>query len=313
MKINKLSYPLSLPDESLPNCVAAIGFFDGIHKGHKQVINRAVEKAKENDMESVVITFHPHPSVILKNSKESAKYITPLFEKKRLLKELQVDRTYVIQFNKQLSLLTPEQFIQTYIKRLNVKHLIAGFDFTYGHKGAGNMDNMHELANDDFTFETIEKVEISDEKVSSTKIRQLLNEGKISQINHLLGRELTIHAEVIAGDKRGRTIGFPTANLKVSDDYLLPKVGAYAVEVCYNKHTYYGMANLGVVPTFKKDTTKLSLEVHIFDFDETIYGEELILKWHHFIRDEKKFASVDELISQLQNDEIKVRQYFENE
>lgn len=305
-----LSYPLSLPNETVPNCVAAIGFFDGIHKGHQQVISRAVKKAKQLRMESAVITFHPHPSVILKNSKKSAKYITPLFEKKRLLKDLQVDRMYVIEFNKQLSLLTPEQFIQTYIKQLNVKHLIAGFDFTYGHKGAGNMENLQQFAKDDFTYETIEKVAIENEKVSSTKIRQLLSDGNVEQINHLLGRELSVVGTVITGDKRGRTIGFPTANLKVNKDYLLPKTGVYAVEVCYKGDKFLGMANLGVVPTFKTDMTNISLEVHILDFDEKIYGEEIVIKWHQFIREEQKFSGVDALINQLQNDEQNVRQYF---
>lgn len=311
MKMVSLSYPLSIPNDQLPNCIAAIGFFDGIHKGHQQVIKRAVKKAKENEMESAVITFHPHPSTVLKKSNKLAQYITPLQVKKRLLECLQVDRMYVIQFNKPLSLMAPEQFINTYIKQLQVKHLIAGFDFTYGYKGAGNMKNLHEFTNDTFTFETIEKYEIANEKVSSTRIRHLLKEGNIEEINHLLGRKLTVTGEVVVGDKRGRTIGFPTANLKVNVDYLLPKIGVYAVEVCYGDHIYFGMANLGVVPTFKKGAAKLSLEVHIFNFDQTIYGDELTIKWHKFIRDEQAFSSVDELINQLQKDEKEVKEYFD--
>lgn len=305
-----LSYPLSLPNERQYDCVAAIGFFDGIHLGHKKVIEQAVQKAKDKGLKSAVITFHPHPLLVLRKSSERAKYITPLFEKKKLLEQLDVDYMYVIEFNRQLSLLRPEEFIQTYIKQLNVKHLIAGFDFTYGHKGAGNMKNLYQYANDSFTFEAIDKVEINNEKVSSTKIRQLLSDGNVKEVSELLDRKLSLRGKVIQGDQRGQTIGFPTANLNVSDDYFLPKHGAYAVEVYYNEKKYYGMVNVGVVPTFKKDAVKPSIEVYILNFSKNIYGEEIVLKWCDFIREEKKFSSVDQLISQLKSDEQYVRQLF---
>lgn len=305
-----LSYPLSVPDDPLPHTVAAIGFFDGIHKGHQEVINQAVKKAKENKMESAVITFHPHPLVILRQSKRAEEYITPLEEKKRLLSDLNVDRMYVIEFNKGLSLLTPEQFIDIYIKQLNIKHLIAGFDFTFGHKGAGNMGNIHRFAKDDFTFDMIDKVECHDKEISSTKVKRLLGEGNIKRVNKLLGRKLSVKGIVGDGDKRGRTIGFPTANLFVTPDYLLPKDGAYAVEVYYDSKKYIGMANLGSVPTFNDDKSKRSLEVHILDFDKMIYGETITLKWGEFIRDEQKFSSIDHLIEQLNKDKQFVEQFF---
>lgn len=312
MKIINLSFPLQQQPNEFPNCIAAIGFFDGIHKGHQKVIQHAVKKAKQTNMESAVITFHPHPSVILDDVSEVAQYITPLHEKKKILTSLQVDRVYMIDFSKQLSLLSPQQFIDQYIKQLNVKHLIAGFDFTYGHKGAGNMSNLIDFAQDDFTYETIEKVEVENKKVSSTNIRQLLTKGKIEKVTTLLGRHLTVSGRVIQGDQRGATIGFPTANLAVEDDYLLPKTGAYIVEVDYDGQIFKGMANLGTVPTFNKEKADLSLEVHILDFEQSIYGEQLTIKWHQFLRPEKKFSGVDQLVKQLQADEKQVRQYFAN-
>lgn len=295
--------------DNFPAAVAAIGFFDGIHKGHQKVILRAVQVAKEKKLESAVITFHPHPSFVLKNNKKKIQYITPLDEKKSILKSLGVNRVYVIEFNKELSLLSAEQFIEQYIKRLNINHLIAGFDFTYGHKGVGNMNNLKEFAKDDFTYETIEKVKFNNEKISSTRIRQLIRNGEIEHVTTLLGRHLSLKAEVIEGDKRGREIGFPTANLKIDEDYLLPKIGAYIVEVEHQGKIYMGMANLGIVPTFNKDQT-LSLEVHILDFDEMIYGETLIIKWHQYLREERKFSGIEHIVNQLKTDEIHVRQYF---
>lgn len=310
MRTIELTYPHTLVIEELPKTVAAIGFFDGIHKGHQKVIKTAVTKAKESNMESAVITFHPHPSVVLKKEKAHVQYITPIQEKQEILQQMNVDRLYIITFSKELASLSPQKFIDHFIIGLNVQHLVAGFDFTYGHKGEGNMDNIHSHARNAFDYTTIDKVELEKEKVSSTKIRSLLSEGNVEKVNQYLGRNLSVHGIVIDGDKRGREIGFPTANFEINPDALLPKIGIYAVKVLYKGEEYEGMASLGLNPTFKDGETKPTLEVNIFDYSNDLYGEELQIEWCNYIREEKKFNGVDELIEAIKMDEKQIRQYF---
>lgn len=312
MRTIELTYPHTLLREDLPETIGAIGFFDGIHQGHQKVIQTAVERAKLSNKESAVITFHPHPSVVLQQGERQVRYITPLAEKQKLFQALEVDRLYIITFNKELSLLSPQSFIDHFIVGLYIKHLIAGFDFTYGHKGKGNMKEIEKYANGAFTSEIINKVEINEEKVSSTKIRKLLENGEMERVTELLGRPLKLRGVVVEGERRGRTIGFPTANLLINKDALLPKIGVYAVEVIYKNNRYEAMANLGVKPTFHDDILEPTVEVYLFDYANDIYGEELVIQWKKFIREEQKFNGVDELVNQLVNDEKQIRSYFEN-
>jgi|SRR5690625_79455 len=310
MQTIKLTYPHELKKEELPETIAAIGFFDGLHKGHQQVIMEAVNQAQEQQKESAVISFHPHPSVVLNSPKDPVQYITPINEKEELIRTMGVDRLYIITFNKELSLLSPQVFIEQFIHRLHINHLVAGFDFTFGHKGAGNMDNIHSIGNKELSTTVIKPVKHENEKVSSTRIRHQLKEGQVAEVGRLLGRPYETKGIVIEGDKRGHTLGFPTANLQIDEEKLLPKQGVYAVKVLYNGITYDGMANLGVKPTFVTDELKPQVEVYIFDFDKNIYGQELIVHWYQYIRDEKKFSGLDEIIAQLKKDEKTVRNYF---
>lgn len=312
MKLIEISYPHTFKQDDLPPTICAIGFFDGIHRGHQNVIETAVTKAQQEKMESAVITFHPHPSVVLKKGQQHVKYITPLKEKKAILQQLNVDRVYVITFNKELSSLLPEEFINHFIIGLNIRHVIAGFDYTYGYKGQGNMENISQYSKGFFTHTTIPKIEHDNEKISSTKIRQLMAEGKIKDINTLLGRPFRTTGTVIKGDQRGRTIGYPTANIDVHKDALLPAPGVYAVKVSIKDETYKGMANLGMRPTFQTNQQEPTLEVHMLDFNDNIYGAEIIIDWLTFIRKEQKFDSVEELIEQLRIDEQHIRRFFIN-
>jgi len=309
MKTIKLTHPHTLKMEELPETVTAIGFFDGIHRGHQKVINTAVNFAKKNNMESAVITFHPHPSVVLSKGNKKVNYITPLKEKQSILQRMAVDRLYIIEFNEKLATLSPQEFIDEFIISLNIKHVVAGFDFTYGHKGQGNMTTIKDQTRDQFTYTTINEVQSNNQKVSSTLIRQLLKEGEIEQANHLLGRSLSIYGRVVEGSKRGRTIGYPTANLKVDEQAILPKPGIYAVEVVYKNEKYEGMASLGTNPTFSENQN-LSLEVNILDFNDNLYGEELKMEWFKYIREEKKFLNADELVEQIKHDEITIRSFL---
>lgn len=303
-----LTYPHGLNKEELPDSVAAIGFFDGIHKGHQEVINHCLSYAKKHNKKSSIITFHPHPSVVLNSPNKTVEYITPQTDKEKLLKEMGIDQVYVIKFNEELSKVKPQEFIDHFIVGLNISHLIAGFDFSFGHKGQGNMSNIEEYTKNRFTYEAVKKVEIDHCKVSSTKIRELLADGLVEEAGHLLGRPFIYEGQVIDGDKRGRLIGFPTANLKSKEKYLLPKKGVYAVKVHLNNDIYYGMANLGFVPTFKEKGDDPKIEVFIFDFDEDIYGENIKIEWLKFIRDEQKFSGIEEITAQLKADEKSIRQ-----
>ncbi|RYG73837.1 riboflavin biosynthesis protein RibF [Lentibacillus lipolyticus] len=310
MQTVMLTYPHTLQVDELPETVAAIGFFDGVHKGHQQVIQTAADKARARNMESAVITFHPHPSVVLRKDVHHVQYITPLREKQEILQRLDIDRLYVITFDKTLSALEPQAFIDHFIIGLNIKHLVAGFDFSYGHKGRGNVHTIEEHARGLFTFTAIGEVKRDGEKVSSTRIRELLHHGLVHQVHSLLGRPLSIRGIVKEGDKRGRTIGYPTANLDVTKDALLPKVGVYAVKVLYEGEVHKGMASLGYNPTFTDDRKEPIIEVNIFDYSNDLYGEELILEWHRFIRDEEKFDSAAELVKKIEDDERRIRDFF---
>src|SRR5690606_8880160 len=310
MQTIRLTYPHHLKTEDLPETIAAIGFFDGIHRGHKEVITNAVNKAKAQQMESAVISFHPHPSVVLNNPDKPVQYITTIEEKEVLLEEIGVDRLYLITFNKELSSLSPEAFINHFIIGLHIKHLVAGFDFSFGHKGAGNMQNIQTFTKNNFSVTSIDPVKNENKKVSSTRIRKFLASGDIAKVNELLGRPYETTGVVIEGDKRGRQLGYPTANLNVNEEKLLPTRGVYAVKVNYHNKIYEGMANLGVKPTFKTHDLKPSVEVYMFDFDGNIYGESITVLWYQFIRDEKKFNGLNELVSQLKEDEKTIQKYF---
>lgn len=305
-----ISYPHTLERGKLPETVAAIGFFDGVHKGHQSLIQEAVQEAKQTERKSAVISFHPHPSVVLKTDAEEVEYITTIKEKAAMFETLGVDFLYIITFNKELSLLSPQTFIDHFIVELNIQHLVAGFDYSFGHKGAGNMQNIMEYSQDRFTIKEMEQYTYQHEKISSTRIRNLLSAGAVSEVTPLLGRAYNVSGTVIHGDKRGRELGYPTANIEVSDEKLLPKQGVYAVTIDVKGEIYQGMGSFGVNPTFKEGRTNPLLETYIFNFAEDIYEEAVRVYFHHFIREEQKFAGKEEIIAALEQDENEARAYF---
>ncbi|QHE52234.1 bifunctional riboflavin kinase/FAD synthetase [Pontibacillus sp. HMF3514] len=310
MEIIHLQYPHSFQKESLPETVLAIGYFDGVHYGHQEVIKKAKSIAEEQGRESAVMTFHPHPSVVLKKQTQHVEYITPIDEKMKILNEIGMDRVYLVEFNTDLAALLPQEFVDHFLIGLNVKHVVAGFDFSYGHKGRGTMETIPSHSRDEFSSTVVDKVTQDGTKISSTLIREKIQEGSAQDIQALLGRPYAIVGEVIQGDQRGRTIGFPTANIKPTDDFLLPKVGVYAVKVYHGDQAYYGMANVGFKPTFEGEAKKPTIEVNIFDYNGDLYGEELRIEWYTRIREETKFNGVDQLIDQLHEDERHIREFF---
>ncbi len=195
----------------------AIGFFDGVHRGHQAVIQSAIDTAKEKNLKSAVMTFDPHPSIVLGGRNEKVFYITPLQQKLDTLRKLNVDTVFVVHFTSDFAKLSPEAFVQHFIRDLHVLHVTAGFDFSFGAFGKGNMALMQELSGEDFGVTVVEKYADGAEKISSTRIRKALKEGNMEEVRMLLGRAFEVPGIVVHGDKRGRTLGFPTANVQSMD------------------------------------------------------------------------------------------------
>ncbi|MEI2663846.1 bifunctional riboflavin kinase/FAD synthetase [Rossellomorea sp. LJF3] len=313
MKVITVHHPHSISKNEFPPLVLALGYFDGVHKGHQRVIRAAVEEAKEQDVSSAVMTFDPHPSVVLGHKHQHIHYITPLEDKKEIIKELGVDYLFIVRFTSEFANLTPQDFVDQYIIGLNVRHVVAGYDYSYGRMGKGTMETLPFHSRDMFSSTTVSKLTDADLdlKVSSSLIRENLKEGDVSRVKKLLGRPFKMKGTVIHGDKRGRKIGFPTANIELSDDYLTPKVGVYAVRMKIYDKWFDGVCNIGYKPTFKNpDDYSLTIEVHLFDFHTSIYGEEVFIEWYDRIRDEQKFSGIEELISQIQKDKDQAIDYF---
>jgi len=300
VKTISLTYPL--PKDLLPvPCAVALGYFDGVHIGHRRVIQKAIDTAKANGWKSAVMTFDPHPREVLGQTGYS-QYLTPLPEKLEQLEKMGVDLAYVIRFDISFAAVYPEDFIEECLLPLGCRHVVVGFDYTFGHRGMGTAQTLQELARGRYGVDIVGPVNRLGEKVSSTVIREYLHHGDVEQTRHLLGRPYKISGEVVHGDKRGRTIGFPTANVRVSSPYLIGKNGVYGVRFTVGGQVYQGVMNVGIKPTFELEKKEKSLEVHIFDFKREIYGEKVEVEFLFFIRDEQKFAGVEALIAQIQQD-----------
>jgi riboflavin kinase / FMN adenylyltransferase len=298
---------------NLPSLVCALGYFDGVHLGHQKVILEAKNKAFELRMKSAVMTFNPHPSVVLGKSTKHVRYISPLEDKILLFEELGIDFVFIVDFSLAFAHLLPQEFIDQYIINLNIKHVVAGFDFSYGKMGKGTMETLPFHSRNEFSYTVIPKLTVEGEKISSTLIRQLIADGKMEALTKLLGRYYQTSGKVIHGDKRGRTIGFPTANVELRGDYLLPPLGVYAVRFKVEGHWYLGVCNVGYKPTFKAESEGLpSIEVHIFDFNKDIYEQDVEIEWHSYLRIEHKFNGISELVKQISMDRENAVTYFEN-
>jgi riboflavin kinase/FMN adenylyltransferase len=310
LEVKRLGFPLNIKTYEFPPLAMALGYFDGVHRGHQQVILEAKEQALVKGIHSAVMTFDPHPSVVLGRNKTHVQNITPLAEKIQIMAGLNIDYLFIIHFTSEFANLLPQEFIDQYLIGLNVQHVVAGFDFTYGRMGKGSMETLPFHSRSKLSYSVIPKLTQEDEKVSSTRIRDLLKEGRTDELSGLLGRFYTTSGEVIHGDKRGRTIGFPTANVGVMEESIIPPLGVYAVRLKVGTHWHNGVCNVGFKPTFNKLALKLSIEVHIFDFNEDIYGDVVIIEWHLHLRKEQKFSGIEELVTQIEKDKQNAISYF---
>ena len=281
----------------------AIGFFDGVHLGHQMVINNAVSYAKENHVKSMAITFDRSPKVALGNALNDG-YLTPINEKLRILEEMGIDYTVVLKFDSSFSSLTADEFISEYLLEIGVCYVSVGFDFRFGQGGAGN--TTHLLCRDEFRVDVSEPVLMDGDKVSSTRIKKCLQLGDLSGANLMLGRHFTISGKVVHGSQLGRSIGFPTANLKLDEDYLSPLRGVYATISHVDDSRFVSMTNIGFNPTANLQGS-ISNETHIFDFDADMYGKYMRVEFLNKIRDEVKFNNLNELIAQLEEDKNAVK------
>ena len=311
MQIIELSHPYAKDYIIQEPIVLALGFFDGIHLGHKEVITTAKKVAEERGYKLAVMSFNQHPSVIFQNvDPDSIQYVSPLERKKELLKELGVDIFYLVDFTKEFGALSPQEFVDQYIVGLNAKVVVAGFDYTYGKRDVANMELLPKYASNRFEIISIAEQKSDNGKISSTAVRDLLLQGEIEKANELLGYDYIMDGVVVHGFGRGsKMLGFPTANIEVSNDTFLLKNGVYIVEMFVEGKWIPGMASIGINPTFD-DVHKVTIEVNLLDFDKDIYHFPVRVKWLKYLRPELKFEGIDALIAQLKKDEQDTRNYF---
>lgn len=285
--------------------VVTVGVFDGVHIGHRVLLKKLIAMAKKLGGESVVITFEPHPRIILSEKYEEYAFLSTLDEKKKLLAELGIEHLVVIKFDKELSRMEASEFIgKILVEKIGLKHLLVGHDNHIGRNKSGDLNRISESAEEyGFTVELVPEVMYDKSEISSTTIRNVLLEGRVQDAGRMLGYNYSLTGKVIEGRKLGRLLGFPTANINPADPgKLIPRNGVYAVEVIHDNKLLHGMLSVGYNPTVNKEKLKKSIEVHIFNFDIDIYGHSITIIFRYRLRDEKKFKSVRHLTDQMDID-----------
>lgn len=310
MQTIQIRHPYDKNQIPTAEVVLVLGFFDGVHRGHQQVIATGKKIAQEKGLKLAVMTFNQHPAVVFQKFTQPIQYLSTLKEKEKLMASCGVDVLYEVAFTSQFAALAPQAFVDQYIVGLHAKYVVAGFDYTYGKKAVANVQQLPDYAQGRFETVVVDKLEDQGEKISSTRIRQLLSAGKVETAAKLLGYVYQTPGVVIHGDARGRELGFPTANIQITPQRLLPKEGVYACELAVGGKWYPAMGSIGHNDTFGPNR-ELTVEINILDFDEAIYGEQVAVAWNAFLREQVAFSSAEELITQLKADEQATRAYFE--
>ncbi len=304
----------------LKKTCAAIGIFDGVHRGHQYLIKQMLATARRLGARPIVITFFPHPAHVLRTPvsvryedrpKGVLGYLTSLTDRFRLLGDLGVDACLVVRFNRSFARIQPQKFIKDIlVKKCGVKAVFVGDDFRFGKDRRGDIALFQRLAPQyGYEMHAVFALKQGRSIISSTRIRRLVGTGKLNEAARLLGRGVSISGAVVKGSERGKTLGYPTANIDYEADILPPK-GVYVVRALLGTKSYSAIANIGTRPSFEKQISKLYLEVHILDFLKNIYGKRLEVEFLKKIRDERKFSSPQNLIQQIQKDESFTRKYF---
>ena len=283
--------------------ILTIGTFDGVHIGHNKILKRLIQDSKKNNLSSLVMTFFPHPRMILNKSHE-IKMIDTIDEKINLLEKTGLDNLIIHPFDNNFSKIRAKEFVEEIlVKKLKIKEIIIGYDHKFGKDREASVEDLKKFGKDYmFTVKEIPAQEIDSIAISSTKIRNAILNGEIEKCNKFLGRNFILTGKVVYGDGLGKKIDFPTANIEIKETYkIIPKNGVYLVKTKINSNTYFGMMNIGVRPTV--GGTNKSLEIHFFNFKDNIYGKNVSIEIIKKIRDEEKFSSIDQLKIQLKKDE----------
>lgn len=311
MKILNDLQEISATDESnVPEIGLTIGNFDGVHVGHRELLSQIKNMCEDKNQLFVVVTFVPHPHKILQPDKERF-LISSYSQRRSLLREVGVDILVELKFTRDFSTLAPEEFLRKYLLSYpKLKNFYLGYDFAFGANKQGGHDLVHSICRPlGVQVEIQPKFEFEGEIVSSSLVRHKLISGKISDVERLLKRPFHLEGVVIKGEGRGKKIGFPTANIQVSEDLIVPQKGVYVTRTVYNGMTYNSITNIGNNPTFK-DSSQLHIETHLFDFSTDIYGENLEIQFLQKIRDEKRFPTVNDLIEQIKKDVEQAKNYL---
>ena len=292
--------------------IVTIGTFDGIHIGHQKILKNLIRAANNEGKKSVLLTFFPHPRMVLQKDNKIL-LLNTIEEKSGLLEKMGLDYLIIHPFSKEFSRLTALDFVRDIlINKLNTSKLIIGYDHHFGKNREGNIHQLKEYSLlYDFKVEEIPAQDIDDVSVSSTKIRTALKDGNLKTANNYLGYHYMLNGTVVSGKKLGGTIGFPTANLEIKEPYkLIPKTGVYIIKTHINTVLYTGIMNIGFNPTvLGKHQT---IEAHLFDFNEDLYGKEIMIEFIYFLREEHKFKSIEELVVQLNIDKENAISYLSN-
>ncbi len=305
----------SLEEIRVRKPVVSIGVFDGVHVGHRYLFDRMKEEARRSGGETLVITFWPHPRIVLNHQPEKLKYLSTIQGKQELLEECGIDHLLILEFTADIQNMDARTFVERLlVKKIGVEVLVMGFDHVFGHDRQGDYERVSALGGElGFRVVKVEARKVKGQTVSSTLIRDMLWQGDVAGAKRFLGYYYFIIGRIVGGKRIGRSIGFPTANIRPDDEHkLIPADGVYAVKVLLSGKNYGGMLNIGIRPTVNNGFPEKTIEVHIFDFHGDIYGQDVKITFIERIRPEKKFDRIEELAAQLQEDKKKTMEILED-